>query len=170
MREILGRQFALAWKLASHHLSGLTTAECLWRPAGSGLHVHRGQDGRWHGDWPDRESYDLGPSSIAWITWHMQFWWSMVIDHSFGPGKLARAAVVWPGNADGVRGSLETLHMRWIEALSQLADADLRSSVKTRWPFEDRPFADVVAWLNIELAKNAAEIGYVRFLYAARMK
>lgn len=38
----------------------------------------------------------------------------------------------------------------------------------TRWPFKDRPFADVVAWLNIELAKNAAEIGYARFLYAAR--
>ncbi len=38
----------------------------------------------------------------------------------------------------------------------------------TRWPFTDRPFADVVAWVSLELTKNAAEIGYVRFLHAAR--
>ena len=29
-------------------------------------------------------------------------------------------------------------------------------------------FGDVVAWVNIELMKNAAEIGYARFLYAVR--
>jgi hypothetical protein len=27
---------------------------------------------------------------------------------------------------------------------------------------------DVVSWLNVELMKNAAEVGYVRFLYGAR--
>ncbi|HMH81922.1 MAG TPA: hypothetical protein VK531_03565 [Gemmatimonadales bacterium] len=30
-----------------------------------------------------------------------------------------------------------------------------------------RPFGDVIAWVNVELTKNAAEIGYARFLYAA---
>jgi hypothetical protein len=42
----------------------------------------------------------------------------------------------------------------------------LLSSLRTRFPFRDRPFGDVVAWANVELAKNAAEIGYARFLYA----
>ena len=37
---------------------------------------------------------------------------------------------------------------------------------RTRWLFRDRPFGDVVAWVNVELTKNAAEIGYARFLYA----
>ena len=32
----------------------------------------------------------------------------------------------------------------------------------------DRPLGDVVAWVNLELMKNAAEIGYARFLYAVR--
>jgi hypothetical protein len=32
--------------------------------------------------------------------------------------------------------------------------------------FQDRPFGDVIAWVNVELTKNAAEIGYARFLYA----
>ncbi len=36
----------------------------------------------------------------------------------------------------------------------------------TRWPYRDRPFGDVIAWVNVELTKNAAEIGYARFLYA----
>jgi hypothetical protein len=35
-------------------------------------------------------------------------------------------------------------------------------------PDTTRPFRDVAAWLNLELMKNAAEIGYARFLYAAR--
>jgi hypothetical protein len=30
------------------------------------------------------------------------------------------------------------------------------------------PVGDVVAWVNLELTKNAAEIGYARFLYAVR--
>jgi hypothetical protein len=32
----------------------------------------------------------------------------------------------------------------------------------------NRPFADVIAWVSVELTKNAAEIGYARFLYATR--
>src|SRR5256885_10571252 len=81
-RDYLLRQFETAWRLTSFHLDGLATEECVWRPAREGLHVHRGPDGRWRADWPDREGYDLGPPSIAWLTWHLGFWWSMVLDHS----------------------------------------------------------------------------------------
>lgn len=38
----------------------------------------------------------------------------------------------------------------------------------SRWPFNDRTMADVIGWATVELAKNAAEIGYARFLYAVR--
>ena len=99
----LVRQFETAWKLASYHLDGLTTKECLWRPAPEGLHVHQVPDGRWRADWPDREGYDIGPPSIAWLTWHIGFWWSTVLDRSFGEGTLSRESVMWPGAADGVR-------------------------------------------------------------------
>lgn len=169
MRDVLVRQFSIAWKLASYHLDGLSTTECLWRPAERGLHVHRGQDGRLYGDWPDHEGYDIGPPSIAWITWHIGFWWSMVLDHSFGAGTLSREGVTWPEDADTVRASLGMLQVKWRDMLGRLTDADLQSPMNTRWPLKERPFADVVAWVNIELAKNAAEIGYARFLYAARL-
>lgn len=167
-RGYLERQFALAWQLTAYHLEGLTTAECLWRPALRGLHVHRGDDGSWRADWPDTEAYTLGPSSIGWLTWHLGFWWSMALDHNFGAGRLERTAAAWPGDADAVRAWITDLQQRWAAALTAASDEDLVSPARVRWPFQDRPLGDLFAWANIELAKNAAEIGYARFLYAVR--
>jgi hypothetical protein len=167
-RGYLIRQFEITWKLANFHLVGLGTEECLWRPAQRGLHVQQVTDGRWRADWPDHERYDLGPPSIAWLTWHIGFWWSMVIDHSFGGGTLTRENVMWPGTAGQALDWIQRLQVEWREALDQITDSDLQSPERTRWPFKDRPFGDVIAWVNVELTKNAAEIGYVRFLYAVR--
>ena len=169
-RGYLTRQFATAWKLASFHLDGLTTEECLWLPAHKGLHVHPVSDGKWRADWPDREGYDVGPPSIAWLTWHIGFWWSMAIDHSFGDGLLSRENVLWPGTADGVREWLGRLQRQWQVVLDRISDDDLRSAQRTRWPFQNRAFGDVIAWVNVELTKNAAEVGYARFLYAVRQR
>lgn len=165
----LTRQFDTAWKLLSFHLDGLGTEECLWRPALKGLHVRQNADGRWLGEWPDDESYAAGPPSIAWLSWHLGFWWSMVLDHSFGDGTLSHEQVPWPGDAGAVRASLAGLHAQWRAILAEADDEALRSAQRTRWPFTERPFGDVIAWVNIELAKNAAEIGYARFLYALRL-
>lgn len=167
-RDYLIRQFETAWSLTSYHLDGLTTEECLWRPAQKGLHVHRAPDGTWRADWPEHEGYDLGPPSIAWLTWHLGFWWSMVIDHSFDSASLSREAVTWPGSADAAREWIGGLQEKWRAMLEQLTDEDLRSTEKTRWPLQDRPFGDVIAWANVELTKNAAEIGYARFLHGVR--
>lgn len=173
LARVLDRQFDTAWALLQYHLDGLTTEECLWRPRDVGPHVWQRPDGpaiakTWIADWPEREAYAAGPPSIAWITWHIGFWWSMVLDHSFGPAKLTKEEIFWPGDADGVRAWFERLQQEWRTALKPLTSADLASSERTRWPIRDRPFADVIAWLNVELMKNAAEIGYARFLYATR--
>src|SRR5262245_30377021 len=167
-RDYLIRQLDTAWKLAVYHLDGLSTGECMWRPAPVGLHVRQAADGSWAADWPEREGYDLGPPSIAWITWHIGFWWSMVVNHSFGDANLSRDDIRWPGNAPDVRSWISRLHDEWHAALGMLSTEDLQSSERTRWPFQNRPFGDVVAWVNVELTKNAAEVGYARFLYAVR--
>lgn len=167
-RDLLARQFDLAWKLLAFHLDGLTTEESLWQPAPRGLHVHRTHDGRWRADWPEREDYDIGPPSIAWITWHIGYWWSMVLDHSFGARTLSRDSVYWPRDADGVRAWLTSLRDQWRERLDLLTDDDLQSRERASWPYVDRPLSDVLAWVNVELTKNAAEIGYARFMHAAR--
>ena len=165
-RGYLNRQFETAWKLASFHLDGLTTEECLWRPARAGVHVKQGADGHWRADWPEHEGYTAGPPSIAWLTWHLGFWMSMVLDHSVRDGTLIREQVLWPGNADEVRTWIGQLHLEWQAVLDQVTAEDMRSTEQTRPPFQNRPFGDVIAWVNIELTKNAAEIGYARFCYA----
>lgn len=167
-RSTLLRQFDTAWSLAQYHLTGLTTEECLWRPAARGLHVTQDESGVWRAEWPEHEGYTLGPSSIAWITWHMGFWWSMVLDHSFGAATLTKDDVPWPGTADATRDWLMQCAGRWRQAVGQMPDEALHATTRTRWPFQDRPFADVLAWANMELTKNAAELGYARFLYAVR--
>jgi hypothetical protein len=167
LKYLLG-QFDTAWALTEYHLDGLSTEECLWRPAAKGLHVRQAPDGRWQADWPEHEGYDLGPPSIAWTTWHIGFWWSMVLDHSFGDATLTREQINWPGSADGVREWIGGLEARWRTAIMPLGDPDLQSPARCRWPFQGRPFGDVVAWATLELTKNAAELGYARFLYAAR--
>jgi hypothetical protein len=166
--DYLLRQFEIAWKLATYHLDGLTTEECLWRPAERGLHVVRGADGQWHGEWPEHEGYDLGPPSIAWLTWHIGLWWSMTLDYSFGPATLTRKDVTWPGSADAARRWIAELSEQWRGRVCELSADELQSNARTRWPFTGRPFGDVVAWVNIELTKNAAEIGYARFLYGVK--
>lgn len=167
-RDLLLGQFDIAWALARYHLDGLTTEECLWRPAQRGPHLVEEPDGVWRADWPDHEGYDLGPPSIGWVTWHICFWWAMVRDHSFGTATLTREAVTWPGSADRVRATIQAHAADWRAALEALTEDQLTSAERTRWPFTGRPFADVAAWVNIELTKNAAELGYGRFLFALR--
>ena len=168
VRHHLARQLDTSWSLLGLHLSTLEDGEALWRPAEVGLHVHQGDGGVWAADWPEREGYASGPSSIAWLTWHIGFWWSMVLDHSFATGSLQREDVPWTGSASGARQCLQRCHDDWVMALDALSDSDYDSTARTRWPVRQRPFADVVAWVNVELMKNAAEIGYARFLYAVR--
>jgi hypothetical protein len=166
---VLLRQFDMAWALLSQHLEHLDDAECLWRPASRGLHVHQAADGSWQADWPEHEGYSLGPPSIAWLTWHIHFWWSMAYDWHFGAGTMGRQDVTWPGSAERVRETLAAHHRRWRERLDPTGATGAPVPPEARWPFHDRPFEDVVAWLNLELMKNAAEIGITRFLYAVRL-
>lgn len=165
---VLGRQLESAWRLARLHLEGLTNDECFWRPAPVGMHVWPEGEGGWRVDWPNTETYDVGPPSIAWLCWHLGMWWSLVINASFGDGSLTREQVLWPGTVEAATAMIHSLHDEWTASLTDLTADDLRSSSRARWPFEHRPFTDTVAWVNTELTKNAAEIGCVRFLFAGR--
>jgi hypothetical protein len=134
------------------------------------LHVQQLPDGTWCADWPDHEGYDLGPSSIAWLTWHLGFWWSMVLNHSFGDATLSREKVLWPGDAGDVREWIGRLEREWRVVLDEVTDEDTAIGGADSMAFPGPPFGDVVAWVNVELTKNAAEIGYARFLYAVRAR
>lgn len=167
LRNVLQFQFDISWQMLEIHISNLEDEECLWRPAPRGLHVFS-KSGVWQADWPETEAYDIGPSSIAWLTWHITFWWSMVFDYSFGSGSLTREDVHWPGSVKNFKEKIIDYRDQWKNVLSTMSQEELLSSKRTKWPFTDRPFYELAGWLNLELMKNASEIGYCRFLYASR--
>lgn len=168
IRAVLDTQLTTAWALATLHLTGLSDEECLWRPAPRGPHVAQESGRGWTADWPDDESYSAGPPSIAWLTWHIGFWWSMVHNHSFGDRSLTREDVRWPGSASAASEWLAGCHAKWCAAVEGLDDSEYASPDRASWPFSGRPFAHIVAWVNAELMKNTAELGYVRYLYGSR--
>lgn len=163
----LMQQHTIAWSLLQYHLDEMGNDECLWKPRHKGLFVNADQN-RWTTDWPESEGYDIGPPNIAWLTWHIIFWWSMTINHSFSDGTLKREDIQWPGSIHAAKETILHLHDEWATQFGKLSDGDLVSTERTKWPFENKPFSDVAAWLNLELMKNASEIGYCRFLYATR--
>lgn len=165
---LLRRQFDTAWALTRHHLAGLTDAECLWRPAPAGPHVHRDATGVWRPDWPAHERYDLGPPSIAWTATHMLFWWTKAASHVEGDTGLTPADAAWPGSADAFVAALSVLHENWRARLATAGDDDYSRPLATPWPYASANLATIAAWANLELMKNAAEIGQLRFLYAVR--
>jgi hypothetical protein len=167
IRNTLNFQFDIAWQLLEYHLNGLEDEECLWKPSTKGLHVAN-ESGIWHADWPETEGYEIGPPNIAWTTWHIIFWWSMTLDYSFGNGTLKRENVQWPGTMEAVKERITELRDQWKTAVAELSDDEFLACERTKWPFEGKPFYEVAAWLNVELMKNASEIGYCRFLYGSQ--
>ncbi|MFS0724947.1 DinB family protein [Paenibacillus sp. 1P07SE] len=166
LQQTLQFQYAIACQLLDYHLKDLSEEAYHWRPAPASLHIAE-QAGVWRADWPSSEGYEIGPPSTAWLLWHMTFWWSMVFDYSFGQASLQREDLAAEGSAAAAVDRLLALRSRWDAAVAELPDAAWMEPGRTRWPFADRSFADLAAWLNLELMKNASELGYSRFLYAA---
>ena len=161
-------QFHDVWQLMTYHLKTLTVEECLWRPGREGPHIFQDESGNWRGDLPKREDYDIGPPSIGWVTWHVIFWWSMVLNHSFGDQTLQLKDITSPDGVDALRTRILELGNEWVEAVQTLDGKEMMATTKTRWPFQNKPFSAVVGWVNMELMKNTAELGYIRFLHSQR--
>lgn len=85
-------------------------------------------------------------------------------------GHPAARERLWPGDAAGTVAWIRDLHLQWQSHIEALTDEQLCASGFTRRPFPNRPFSAVVARANVELGKNAAEIGHARFLYAVRTR
>jgi hypothetical protein len=159
---MLKHQLRVAWSLAEGVLGDLTDEEALWCPSEQSWTVRQGPDGHWHADWEEPEPWPAPPTSLAWVQWHLIWFWSTVIDRSFGPGDLQREEVTWPGAAQSME-AVDQLRQEWIRRLESLSDADLSGNELTRWPYDDgRPFAIVADWVCIEVMKNVAEMSLLR--------
>ncbi|WAE75759.1 DinB family protein [Streptomonospora nanhaiensis] len=167
-RELLRWQFDLTWSLFEYHLERLEPGDFLWEPGPLCWTVRRGEDGVWTPDWADTEPDPVPVPTVAWVTWHIGWWWSVTLDHLRGRTPRDREDVVWPG-ADEAVTWLRGLRTEWLEALDGLGTEDLDAPAPFPWPpGSGLTVAHTVAWVNAELMKNAAEIGQLRMLRATR--
>ena len=155
-------------------LDGLTDDELLWEPAPRSWTVRRMEDGstkptsddQWWAPAPDAEP----PRSLAWSMGHLgagaliRADW-LVGDHAMTSGPD------WPVRASEAVAFLREGLQAWRSGLDQMSDADLDTVGKSAYPEgldPELPLLDIVWWVNKELLWHAAEIWYVRDLYAAR--
>ncbi|QIJ65519.1 DinB family protein [Streptomyces sp. JB150] len=165
---LLRWQFDLTWSLFEYHLERLEPDDFLWEPAVTCWTVRRGDEGTWVPDWAESEPGIVPVPTIGWLSWHIGWWWSVAIDHARQETPRERGDITWPGAGGPTVEWLRGLRADWLEVLDRLTGDDLDSVA--RFPWRDDPrhtVAHMVAWVNAELMKNAAEIGQLRLQRAA---
>ncbi|MEU5609367.1 DinB family protein [Streptomyces sparsogenes] len=161
-------QFELTWALFEYHLERLEPDDFLWEPAAHCWTVRQQPDGTWVPDWADIEPDPVPVPTIGWLTWHIGWWWSMALDHTQGRAPRERTEITWPGDGKAAVEWLRGLRAEWLAALDGLTDADLDAVAPFPWQGDPaHTVTHMLAWVNSELMKNAAEIGQLRLLRAA---
>ncbi|MGW4502985.1 DinB family protein [Micromonospora sp. NPDC004336] len=151
-----------------YHLERLEPADFLWEPAEHCWTVRRDAHGGWVPDWADSEPDPVPVPTVAWLTWHIGWWWTVTVDHLRGRPVRQRTDVGWPGAGEPTVAWLRGLRTEWLDVLDGLTDADLDRAAPFPWQDDPRhTVTHTAAWVNVELMKNVAEIGQLRLLRAA---
>jgi hypothetical protein len=153
-------------------LEGLTDEEYVWEPAGSVWTVRRRQ-GRFL---PDQSTWApvpnaAPPRTLAWSIGHVG-WGSLIrADWLVGERSMGEDDLDWPITAgDGIE-FLQRGLGAWRQGIGTMTDLDLDTVGRSAYPGgldPTLPLLDIVWWVNKELIEHAAEIWFVRDLYAAR--
>ena len=160
--ELLRWQFDLTWSLFEYHLAELKAGDFLWEPSDLCWTVRQDDDGVWRPDWADTEPDPIPVPTIAWVTWHIGWWWSVTMDHLSRRTPREREEITWPGDGESAVEWLRGLREEW---LAVLPDADLDAASAHPWGSEaGLTVAHTIAWVNSELMKNVSEIGQLRLL------
>jgi hypothetical protein len=165
VKRVLERQLGIAWALLDYHVQQWYDDDLFWEPAPTHWTMHRVQ-GVWVPDWAEVEPSPVPAPTIAWLTWHIGWWWSTALAHLEQTDVPSREDVVWPGTCAAVAEWLGSIHEAWRAALSATDRLDEESAFP--WPAGSGfSVADLCAWVNVELMKNAAEIGQLLILRRA---
>lgn len=169
MLDEVRRQFELAWALTELHLDALAEDDFLWEPAPLCWTVRRDAAGRWRPDFADVEPDPVPVPTIAWLTWHIDYWWSAALAALQGGPLPAPTEVSWPGDGAAAMARIRGLAEQWRKLLAELTIDRMSEPAPFPWsPADGRTVTDTALWVTVELTKNAAEIGQLRLLRAAR--
>ncbi|WP_243787923.1 DinB family protein [Saccharopolyspora gloriosae] len=166
--ELLRWQFELTWSLFEYHLERLDEADFRWEPTPYCWTLRQGADGGWAPDFAEVEPDPVPVPTIAWVAWHIGWWWSVTLDHLQGEPPRDHADIAWPGDGEPALTWLRSLRSDWLLVLDRLTERDLDDPAP--FPWQNDPamtIAHLAGWVNAELMKNAAEIGQLRMLRAA---
>ncbi|MDI3421149.1 DinB family protein [Streptomyces luteolus] len=165
--QLLVGQFEVAWALCDYHLERLVPDDFLWEPAPLCWTLHRTPDGGWRPDWAETEPDPVPVPTVAWLSWHIGWWWTTALAHLRGTTPPEPLDVEWPGPGLPAVEWLGGLRTEWLAGLEAASGDGWDEPAAFPWPREaGRTIADLVAWVNVELTKNAAEIGQLRLLRA----
>jgi hypothetical protein len=163
-------------EVLTERLRGLTDEEFLWEPADRVWTVRPNPTGgRSVVDeevWPP--TGDPAPArTIAWSVGHLGAGVARRADWLVGTHSKRHRDYDWPLTADaGVAFMLDGLR-QWRDGIATMTDADLDTVGRSSAPGGlDRtlPLIDIVWWVTKEVTWHAAEIWYVRDLYASRVR
>jgi hypothetical protein len=152
-------------------LAGLTDEEFLWEPAPGSWTVER-KAGRglptapvWN---PSAEAQP--PRTLAWSIGHLGIGTTVRADWLTGSHSLDDEQMDWPMTADDGLRLLQGGLSAWRSGIGTMTDEDLDTVGRSAYPGgldTELPLIEIVWWVNKELLEHAAEIWYVRDLYAA---
>lgn len=108
----------------------------------------RDEDGT--ADWPDEESSPLPEATIAWLLWHIEWWWGNTQRICDGQEPVGPEAHQWSGST----AEIARLKNSWIR---YLRTTDPNVIISGLMP-EDAPIWSIAGWVNFELTKNLSEI------------
>lgn len=155
-------------------LEGLTDVELLWEPAPTSWSVRVAEDDAvktvTDSDWWNPEPAAEPPRTLAWSIGHLAAGSMVRADWLVGEHQLLEVEN-WPITAEEAVAFLRSGLDAWRSGLEQMGDDDLDMVGRSAYPEgldPTLPLMDIVWWVNKELIWHAAEIWYVRDLYAAR--
>jgi hypothetical protein len=160
-------------EVLTDRLAGVTDDEFLWQPAESVWTVRPNPDGGRH--LVDVEVWaptgePAPPRTIAWSMGHLGAGVAIRADWLVGAHRAKNVDFDWPLNADeGVRFMLDGL-AAWRDGLATMTDEDLDIVGRSAYPHgldPEVPLIEIVWWVTKELTWHAAEIWFMRDLYAA---
>lgn len=148
--ELLDSQLDIAWRFATECVIPTIEPEDLLCQPGPNVCTVHDREGRWQADWPDESRLPLPEVTVAWLLWHIEWWWSDAAARVRGEAPIRPEDHGWSGGTAGI----ERAKADW-DGLLTAVDLDRR----IQWLLPDPvPVWRVAGWVPIELMKNLAEI------------
>ncbi|MFA9447156.1 DinB family protein [Egicoccus sp. AB-alg6-2] len=163
-------QFDTSIEALRERLTGVDDHEWRWEPGPRAWTV-RPIDGGWRRDREDERDPVGTVRTLAWLGGHLAEMGLLRSDYTDGDHDLTPQGLCtqWPGTAaEGVAFLFDGLG-RWRATLGRMDDEDLDTVGRSQMPWgldPNLPLLDIVWWVNRELIHHAAEMAFIRDLYA----